>query len=1091
MPEIKNTFTQGKMNQDLDERIVPNGQYIDAMNIKVTSSDDASVGVVQNILGNYRVENIIPPDSGYMCIATIADEKTNKLYWFVTQQSAATHAILQYDLKTEDTKFVLVDKKNDTLKFTQNIITGVNIIDNLLFWTDNYNEPKKINIDNCIEGTDQSVTNLDSALHTKLVIDGVILVDDIEEKHITVVKKSPKQPPTITINKPTDPNTPRLFEQIFPRFSFRYKYEDGEYSSFGPFTQVVFNPVYVSGENGYGREDAYSTKDSHNLAMVNQIKSIEISNFISSGTPKDVKQVEILYKEDGSSVVFSIKTIDYDDIEWSNNTYTLESETVFAAIPSNQFLRPWDNVPKKALAQEITGNRIVYANYTQGYDLFGFGNVKVDNKINASFDLRQNNLTFDDSGLPSLKTQRNYQVGFVWGDKYGRETPVFTSEEGGVNIPWYDVNLGYLASQSLFLKTNLNTSIPTWADYYKVYVKETSGDYYNLLMEKAYPQSHMNVFDFEEDRVWLAFPSADRNKVSEDDYLIIKKQLIGDHSQILLENKFKVLDIQNEAPDAIKFEYTSLGKATQTSDASTAFLDDDLFPSTEFRIDQTVDIVYVDKGKWLNTLGGASLSPDNDNDNLHVKDLYIYWASDSTESERYKVVGINVLSGAYRLKLQKSIEIHDAQLADIGGVENDQTTVLKADLQFFIDRKDEKDSDEFSGKFFVQIVYKPPTMPEQDLSVNSPRRITNQIQSNWLYDVIATDSVDANGIINVGVDSNAPAKTTLEVNALSPTNTEELWDSLASDMSTSKRGFFIDNMYMVAGQPSDTFSAKLSGKTWIGMYEGLASPTPRWEIIDSSGTYGWTDSNIASPLPGNHFPPLGLLSYNPRPSSFYGGNRVLDVTHAMNGLEGFLTTEGQHTGNTIGNLGSIDGYRRWRGESNFLFPLAGKADDTYQPFDVSIQAPSHGDQPNTEGRYFIHLSFLAPGVDLHDGVWTLLNSAAELKGVNSVGNHMQAIWGGGIFTNGVDILEMEGNYSTDGLLTPLPGTPGPGVGYGYDLGPANIYRVKHKNQWNPAYGGTTDENKKIQEFIDNIVKGAEFHFSSDTNKITVINSWIC
>ena len=74
--------------------------------------------------------------------------------------------------------------------------------------------------------------------------------------------------------------------------------------------------------------------------------------------------------------------------------------------------------------------------------------------------------------MPSLKTQRNYQVGFVWGDKYGRETPVFTSESGGVNIPWYDGTIDkLLASQSLFLKTNLATFIPTWADYYKIYVK--------------------------------------------------------------------------------------------------------------------------------------------------------------------------------------------------------------------------------------------------------------------------------------------------------------------------------------------------------------------------------------------------------------------------------------------------------------------------------------------------------------------------------------------------------------------------------------------------------------------------------------------
>ena len=58
MPEIKNTFTQGKMNKDLDERIVPNGQYRDALNIQVSTSDGADVGTVQNILGNTLVIQI-------------------------------------------------------------------------------------------------------------------------------------------------------------------------------------------------------------------------------------------------------------------------------------------------------------------------------------------------------------------------------------------------------------------------------------------------------------------------------------------------------------------------------------------------------------------------------------------------------------------------------------------------------------------------------------------------------------------------------------------------------------------------------------------------------------------------------------------------------------------------------------------------------------------------------------------------------------------------------------------------------------------------------------------------------------------------
>ena len=60
MPEIKHDFSAGKMNKDLDERIVPNGQYRDAMNIQVrtTSGDsdgEGDAGTAQNVLGNIPV----------------------------------------------------------------------------------------------------------------------------------------------------------------------------------------------------------------------------------------------------------------------------------------------------------------------------------------------------------------------------------------------------------------------------------------------------------------------------------------------------------------------------------------------------------------------------------------------------------------------------------------------------------------------------------------------------------------------------------------------------------------------------------------------------------------------------------------------------------------------------------------------------------------------------------------------------------------------------------------------------------------------------------------------------------------------------
>ena len=52
MAELKRLFNQGRMNKDLDERLIPNGEYRDALNIQVDTSESGEVGTVQNVLGN-------------------------------------------------------------------------------------------------------------------------------------------------------------------------------------------------------------------------------------------------------------------------------------------------------------------------------------------------------------------------------------------------------------------------------------------------------------------------------------------------------------------------------------------------------------------------------------------------------------------------------------------------------------------------------------------------------------------------------------------------------------------------------------------------------------------------------------------------------------------------------------------------------------------------------------------------------------------------------------------------------------------------------------------------------------------------------
>ena len=177
-----------------------------------------------------------------------------------------------------------------------------------------------------------------------------------------------------------------LFEFKFPRFAYRYIYQDGQYSCISPFSE----PAFLPGEFNYAPKEGY------NLGMVNTLRSLYVTDFVpdKDSIPKGVNAVDVLYKESNSTAIYTIKTIKDTDPEWSakgsavaisdgnltpngskfeysrtSGSIKIESEMVHGVIPSNQLLRPWDNVPRWAKAQEITGNRLVYANYVQNYNL--------------------------------------------------------------------------------------------------------------------------------------------------------------------------------------------------------------------------------------------------------------------------------------------------------------------------------------------------------------------------------------------------------------------------------------------------------------------------------------------------------------------------------------------------------------------------------------------------------------------------------------------------------------------------------------------------------------------------------------------------
>ena len=55
MPEMQRVFAKGRMNKDLDERMVPNGEYRDALNLDLSVSEGSDVGAFENIKGNKEI----------------------------------------------------------------------------------------------------------------------------------------------------------------------------------------------------------------------------------------------------------------------------------------------------------------------------------------------------------------------------------------------------------------------------------------------------------------------------------------------------------------------------------------------------------------------------------------------------------------------------------------------------------------------------------------------------------------------------------------------------------------------------------------------------------------------------------------------------------------------------------------------------------------------------------------------------------------------------------------------------------------------------------------------------------------------------
>ena len=793
MAKVVNTFVKGKLNKDLDARLVPNGEYRDARNVQVSKSEGPDVGELENVLGNKITSLTFPANS--KCIGWVTDDTNNFIYLFVTDNKTedyvptgvgSNHHVYQYNVLT-DTYIDLI-YLSPFLNFSQLYpIYGVNIVENLLFWTDNRNQPRKINIERAVdnnryyttedqisvakynpyqaiqlwqqrdenaftaistdkyESTMKNVTSKTTPIGFTATAPGASAgssititpstakgVNPVAGQSISYIATSTTNivdtPATVSsynastgvitcVGTPATPagaeividanpyydglfaGDPAYLEDKFVRFSYRWRFDDNEYSIMAPFTQVAFIPkqdgyfMYVRQETpAIDKDDQAAAYRSTIVEFVeNKVDEIKLIiplpfNKFSLQDKLKIKEIDILYKESDGVAVRVIDTIPIEDIFNSSARAQLGSTPVtapnklnlinvigtvktgeliggkgvanfsfvnsydpatgvltcsknqssppaaasqyvyignpsvyeykynsikpFRTLPDSELLRVFDKTPVKALAQEISGNRVIYGNfenkhtppssldynvqasdknnfqvinakatstatatysagtnipitlvgpetpsvgdvmygwqsstvYSGDYNGFPLGQVTSYSTPNIKLDknvilVAGQTLVFQDVGTEtdntskveypnsSLKQNRNYQVGVVLSDRYGRQSSVILSNNkesvtvGSSTFIGDTVYSAYLednATQESFpgdsLKIRFNNPISSGyanspglynddtssVDYnplgwysYKIVVKQTEQEYYNVYLPgimAAYPE---------------------------------------------------------------------------------------------------------------------------------------------------------------------------------------------------------------------------------------------------------------------------------------------------------------------------------------------------------------------------------------------------------------------------------------------------------------------------------------------------------------------------------------------------------------------------------------------------------------------------
>lgn len=353
---------------DEDERLLKEGAMTDALNVTISEDGDGTEGVIKNVKGTTQgtaVSGSELPVDAVTVIGQVSDPQRGFIYFFVADDSATgdfsngtEHAIYQYNTSNNTYRLVI---KRSWLKFDPNGFVKADVLNadfqqngvvqTVIYFTDDVNAPRKINIDRALDGDYNVVSDSD--------LDYALLS----------IKAAPTSPPTFKFETDYNVEQNNFQENIF-QYASQIIYKDGEESAISSYSKLAVSQSSIFG--GLESEDYGVQSYVQNVCTIRSNINKNLA---------DLDRVRLLARRgnDGSWFVveeFDPKTSITREVIGTQVTvynagtqeYKFYNDRLGSAVDTNTVNKIYDNVPLKARGQAIVSNRLMYSDYTEGFE---------------------------------------------------------------------------------------------------------------------------------------------------------------------------------------------------------------------------------------------------------------------------------------------------------------------------------------------------------------------------------------------------------------------------------------------------------------------------------------------------------------------------------------------------------------------------------------------------------------------------------------------------------------------------------------------------------------------------------------------------